>query len=323
MLQNLDLKMEIVEVAENNAASENWKATTELFRELMDKWKSIGRTTHDKNEELWSRLIAAKNVFYEKKRAHFEVIQVEQEENYKLKLALVEKAEALKDSTEWQKTAQAFTEITNEWKQIGKVPIDKAKELWDRLNAAKDVFFGNKRQHIGDLKRSLEENYEQKLELVRRAEELKTSTHWREATIEMNELMDAWKQIGPVPREHNNDIWERFITSRKKFFERKDADRERRKQYSEQQHSHRQKQAQSYLQKLYEELNEEEDNLEDFHKSMGNITPGLKEEELRTHLQNLIAKTEENIRDKKEKIAEQEKKLEETADKNEEQGKDA
>ena len=109
LLQNLDLKMEMVEKAEKLAASDSWKETTEAFHNLMEEWKKTGRTIHDKNEELWHRFITAKNTFFEKKKAHFDVIQTEQEANLQAKSALVEKAEALKDSTEWNVTAQAFT----------------------------------------------------------------------------------------------------------------------------------------------------------------------------------------------------------------------
>ena len=96
MMQNLDLKMELAEKAENLAASEDWKATSETFHQLMEQWKTVGRTINDKNETLWQRFITAKNVFYDRKKANFEAIQLEQEENYKLKQALLEKAEAIK-----------------------------------------------------------------------------------------------------------------------------------------------------------------------------------------------------------------------------------
>lgn len=316
MLGNLDLKMEIVEKAEANAASENWKETTELFKQLMEQWKSIGRISQEKNDDLWNRLIAAKNVFYEKKLVHFETIQQEQEINYNLKLALVERAEALKDSTEWQKTIQAFADIMEEWKKAGKVPLDKADELWKRLNDAKDVFFNNKRLHSTEVKRSLDENYEKKLALVIRAEELKNSTRWREATEEINTLMDEWKKIGPVPREHNNTTWERFITARKSFFERKDADRERRKQYAEQQQDQRMADAKHFVTTLQNELVEEEENLADFRNSIQNITPGKKTDELRAHLTKLIAETEKKITIKKEKLERAQKQLEEKEQKN-------
>ena len=302
MLQNLDLKMELVEKAENYANSESWKETTEVFRQLMEQWKTIGRTVHDKNEELWSRFIQAKNTFYERKRQHFEVIQAEQEVNYAAKLSIVERAEALKDTTDWTKTSHAYADLMEEWKKTGRVPMDKADELWARFNAAKEIFFTNKRQHQETLRVTQDDNYAQKLALVKRAEELKHSNQWRETTEEMNELMTEWKKIGPVPREHINSIWEQFISARKFFFERKDADRERRKQQIERQFEHKQTKTQTFLAQLEAELNEEQERLSDFVTALGNVTPGPKAEELKSHLEKLISQCEVKIKHKEEKI---------------------
>ncbi|WP_276132811.1 DUF349 domain-containing protein [Polluticoccus soli] len=304
MLANLDLKLELVDKAEKLAASEDWKATTESFKQLMEDWKKIGRTTPEKNEELWNRFIAAKNVFYDRKKGHFETIQVEQEGNYKLKLALLERAEGMKDSTEWGKTAQAFTDLMEEWKNIGRVPLEKADEMWGRLIAAKEQFFNAKKHHTETMRVTLDDNYAQKMALLKRAEALQNSNQWREATAELNELMDEWKKIGPVPREHSNKIWEQFIAARKKFFERKDANRERRQQRMEQEKESRSRQAYDFRYKLEEELREEEERLADFKNGIENITPGRKAEELREHLTKLIKQTEHKIEHKKEKLDE-------------------
>ncbi len=311
LLQNLDLKLELVEKAENLAASEEWKNTTEVFRQLMDEWKKIGRTMHDKNEELWNRFINSKNTFYDRKKVHFETIQQEQEENMRLKEQLIEKAEELKDSQEWNATSHAYAALMDEWKSIGKVPIEKSEELWNRFNVAKEHFFQAKRQHFEGVKVSLEDNYAQKMALLKRAEVLQHSRQWREATEEINELMTEWKKIGPVPREHSNEIWEQFISARKKFFARKDEDRERRMQHAEKQKSSRLQQMHNFLSKLEDELKEEQEKLEDFSNGLNNITPGLKEEELRAHLQKLIAQAEHKIKHKEEKLRDVAKQLEE------------
>jgi hypothetical protein len=310
MMQNLDLKMELAEKAENLAMSEDWKATSEIFRQLMEQWKTIGRATNDKNEELWNRFITAKNTFYDRKKANFESIQQEQETNYKLKLALVEKAEAVKDSTDWAATTQAYADLMEEWKNIGRVPIEKADELWNQLNAAKEVFFQAKRTNFESMRLSLEDNYAQKIAILKRAEALKNATNWREATEEMNELMVEWKKIGAVPREHSNNIWNQFLAARKHFFERKDANREERKKLAEKHKHVRLQQAQSFLQKLHDEIKEEEERLLDFRSGLENITPGRKEQELRSHLENLIRQGEAKLKSKHEKIAEVTQELE-------------
>lgn len=312
MLANLDLKMEIVEKAEQFAASEDWKAATQAFKDLMEEWKNIGRTMHDKNEELWNRFITAKNVFFDKKKEHYNEIQEEQEDNYKKKLELVELAEAMQDSTDWKKISQGFNTLMDEWREIGRVPSEKSDELWDRLNAAKDKFYNAKREHFQAFKVSLEDNYAQKLALLKRAKDLQSSTRWREATEEMNELMTEWKKIGPVPREHSDAIWEEFISARKNFFNRKDDDRDRRKQTAEKRIYHRHQQTKSFLSKLESELQEEKDKLADFQEGMNNIEPDEKKaDELKAHLSKLIAQTEKKVQHKEEKLDEVTKQLKE------------
>lgn len=313
LLRNLDLKMELVELAEKNALSENWKEVTEHYRKWMEQWKTIGRTVADKNEELWQRFITAKNTFYDRKKEHFDRIQAEQEENYTKKLALLEKAEQLKDSTEWGATSEAYANLMEEWKSIGKVPLEKADELWNKLTAAKDQFFQAKKNHFGTLKVTQEDNLAQKRAILKRAEALKNSTRWREATDEMNELMDEWKKIGPVAREHSNTIWEEFIQARKHFFNRKDANREERKKQTERNAHIRNEQIRNFAVKLEEEIKEEEERIADFKNGLLNITPGRKEQELRKHLENLIAQGEEAIIRKTKKLEEVRKEAEQVS----------
>lgn len=319
MLQNLDLKMEVVEKAEQLAASDDWKGATEAYKELMEQWKSIGRTMHDKNEELWNKFITAKNAFFDRKKEHFNEIQEEQEKNYELKLKLVEKSEEIQSSTDWKGTTKAYSDIMDEWKKIGRVPREKTDELWNRLNAAKDVFFNAKRDHFSAFKVSLEDNYAQKQALLKRAEEIQNANSWRETTDEMNELMTEWKSIGPVPRQHSNAIWERFLAARKNFFARKDADRDRRKKNAVKRVHQRVQQTHDFHRKLIHELEEEQEKLADFKDGLENITPGKKADELREHLTKLIAQTEKKIQHKEEKLKEIEDQIEEVEAKAEEQ----
>lgn len=303
MLQNLDLKIEIAEKAEGLAASTRWKETTETFHKLLDEWKTVGRTMHDKNEELWNRFITAKNTFFEKKKEHFDFIQKEQEANYHIKLALVEKAESLKDSEDWNGTAQEYADIMTQWKATGRVPVEKADELWGKMCAAKDHFFDAKRQHHETVRISLEDNYAQKMALLKRAETIKNSIQWRTATEEMNELLEEWKKIGAVPKEHSTKMWENFIAARRYFFDRKDADREKRRQYAVQAAERKIEQKKTFLHKLEDELKEEQEKLADFKTAIENITPGNKAEELRAHLTKLIAQCEHKIIQKEQRIA--------------------
>lgn len=307
MLQNLDLKLELVAKAEELAASEHWKETTEAFRNLMDEWKKIGATMHEKNEELWQKFIAAKNAFFDRKKAHSENIHKEQENNATLKQSLVEQAEALSQSTEWNATSNAYEKLMEEWKKVGRVAGEKGEELWKRFLEAKDVFFKAKRSHFGAVKAELEDNMTRKMAILKRAEALQGSTQWNETTTELNELMTEWKAIGPVPREHSQDIWERFITARKSFFDRKDSSREKRKQTFEKHKSERIVKAQNFVHQLEREIREHEEELVDFKNGLENITPGKKAAELKQHLENLIVEVGGKIEKKRKKLEELQK----------------
>ncbi len=310
MLLNLDIKLELVEKAEALSLSGKWKETSEIFRHLMDEWKAAGRTMTGKNEELWQRFIAAKNTFYDRKKEHYEQVQQEQEANCLVKNSLVEKAESLKDSKDWTQTSQVYAELTELWKQAGKIPAEKVEELRNRFFAAKEYFFDARRKHYETVRSSLEDNYQQKKVLLGQAEALRDSDQWHTTTEELNRLMAAWKQIGPVPHKYGDTLWKQFIDVRTAFFKRKDEHRRRRREYAEQQHEKRKQQAFQFLQTLQEELKEEESRLADFREGVNNITPGHKEEELRAHLRTLIAQSEHIIERKQQKIAEVQQQLE-------------
>lgn len=303
MLQNLDLKLDLVEQAEGLAASDEWKKATETFHRLTSEWKNIGHTLNKKNEELWQRFIAAKSVFFDRKREHFDKIQQEHEHNYQLKLALVEQAEGMRESTDWNKTAKAYGDLMTEWKKTGRVGGERGDELWQRFTAAADVFFNAKRQHTDELHSVFEKNLELKRELIARAERLKNSTHWGETTAEMNELLDEWKKIGPVAREFSNKVWNEFLAIRKHFFARKDANRDQRRQHVEMVKSIKKEQAREAVGKLLRDIEEEEQKQLDFREALGNITPGKKAEELRQHLENLLEEGVQKIKRMKEKYA--------------------
>lgn len=313
----LDLKIELAEEAESLAQSEEWKTATEAFHSIIERWKSLGRTMPKKNEELWQRIMTAKNTFFDRKKAHFSNIQQEQEINLGIKLALADRAEALKDSTEWNKTAQAMTALMEEWKKTGRVPQERSEEVWKRFSDAQEHFFEARRRYTEDVRKNQEANYELKSALLKQAEELKNSNRWSETTAEMTRLMEEWKTIGPVPREHNNTLWDAFMAARKHFFDRKDASREQRKQQIEADKAHREARdkadkearqardeadrksrianAKKTIEDAHKDLAEEKDKLADFKVAIENIAPGKKADELRTHLTKLINQSENHL----------------------------
>jgi len=303
MLLNLDLKIDLVEQAEAIAHSKDWKKTTDEFHRLTDEWKTIGHTLNKKNEELWQRFLAAKTIFFDKKREHSNMVQQEQEANYTIKLVIVERAEALRDSQDWNATSLAFGSLMEEWKKTGRAPQQKGDELWKRFLEAQEQFFEAKRAHTDEIRAEQENNYKLKRALYERAEQLKNSTQWGEVTGEMSDLLEQWKKLGPIPRSYGDKLWEDFNIARKHFFNRKDAYRDERRKNIETQKAARIEQAKTTYVKLQEDIKEEEEKIADFKNGLANITPGKKAAQLRAHLEKLIEEGERNIKRWNEKLA--------------------
>lgn len=306
MMANLDQKMELCELAEGLATSEKWRESAEEYKSLMERWKTIGRVASpEKNDELWNRFIQAKNNFFERKASHQTQIAAEQEVNFIEKTALVERAEAIKESTSWKETADEYAKILEQWKTIGRVPYEKSDELWNRMQTAKDFFFAAKRQQAEAYKVNLEDNYAQKKALVDRAATLKNSTDWKTSTVEINELLDAWKAIGPIPREYGDDLWEQFISARKHFYKRKDEDRDARKQRFVQQIENRLTQSRSFLSTIEAELEEDESKLTEFNEILnGTGDEDAKDKEIKANLVRLVEQIERKIPGRRAKIDE-------------------
>jgi hypothetical protein len=325
MFEALDMKIELAEMAEKLVDSEEWKKTSEKFQEILDKWKSLGRTLPKKNEELWQRITAAKKTFFDRKKVHFAQINKEQEVNLVVKQDIVERAEALKESTDWGPTAQAYGALMEEWKKSGRVQPEIGEELWKRFIGANEYFFEAKRKHSEAFMLELNNNLNMKTMLIQRAEAIKNSSRWAEATVEMNKIYDEWKLIGPVPRGVSKKVWAQFIGARKYFFERKDNYRQQRITYMETQKSARMQHAHELVHKMQQELALEVERLADLENALQNVTPGKKAAELTAHLEVLIgdsrAKTKrlnekmEAGRDELEYLEEKEKKEREKKEK--------
>ncbi len=303
LFHTLDLKIELAEQAEAMANSEEWKKSAEAFQKIVDTWKTIGRTLPRKNEELWQRIMTAKNTFFDRKKAYFAQLQTEQEANYVTKLAMVEKAEAMQHSTEWNVTAQAFAALMEEWKKTGRVPQERGDDLWKRFTAAQEVFFSARKKFLDETREFFDNNYKLKAALLKRAEEIKNSNRWGEATTEMNRLFDEWKKIGPVPKEHNAAMWDAFIGARKHFYKRKDEYKDQRRVLADAHRSARLEQAHMLVFKMKEEIAQEEEKLADFENAISNITPGKKAKELQIHLEVLISDSKAKMKRLHEKLA--------------------
>jgi hypothetical protein len=309
LLDNLSKKMDLCEQAEKLKDSTEWKKTTDALLAMMEEWKTIGPVAKHRSEEIWLRFNEARDHFFKRKKEHVKEIKSEQEANLLEKEALVTKAEALRDSKDWKKTTALFNELMDEWKKTGRVAQEKSDAIWQRFLDAKNHFFSRKDAHFSSIRTEQENNYTRKLAIVERAEELINTSDFDGATQEFSDLMDDWKTIGWVPKEQGDALWDRFIQAKKKFFERKDAWRDERRQTMAAGLQERIQRNRSFLNKINRDLHREEDLLFDLDDRLANLPATLRSYEKREELNETKEEVTKHVNELRKKVQEVKQKL--------------
>ncbi|MBO5800713.1 MAG: DUF349 domain-containing protein [Alistipes sp.] len=138
-------------------------------------------------------------------------LEANKENNLKLKFAIIEELKELINSDETMNTTfSRFRELQQRWKEVGLVPQQNVKDLWETYNLHVENFYNfikiNKELRDLDLKK----NYELKISLCEQAEELTLETQVVEAFRRLQKLHDEWRETGPVAIEFKETLWERF-----------------------------------------------------------------------------------------------------------------
>lgn len=201
------------------ADGEPEKAATEM-RALQDKWKPVAAAPRSQGEALWNRFKSAQGAVYEKCKDFFAQQAAERQEALKTKEALCEKAEALAESTDWARTADAMKALQAEWKAVGPVTRGREKAVWERFRKACDTFFTRRQADLKQRKQDWGTNLSRKEALIAEAEQLAQSSEWDKAAARLKALQVEWKTIGPVKKSKSDQVWERFRAACDQFFER-------------------------------------------------------------------------------------------------------
>jgi hypothetical protein len=195
------------------------KAARELH-EIQERWKQVAEAPRAQAQALWHRYRQAADPIQTKAREFFAQRAEERTANLRLKMVLVERAEALADSTDWIKTADELKKLQAEWQLVGPVPRQDTKITWKRFRDACDRFFTRRNADLTERKETWTANLAKKDALCARAEELASSREWDRGASEIRRLQAEWKTIGPVRRTKSEAIWQRFRTACDTFFER-------------------------------------------------------------------------------------------------------
>lgn len=215
------LREELARKAEALVASEDVAEAAKVLRDLEEQWKqaSLG-PRDDAGEAVWQRFRTARDTVRQRAQDHFQKKDQERTENLREKEALCARAEALAESSDWDKAAEELKGLQGEWQKVGPVPRAQADAVWARFRKACDTFFERRKKARETRETAWAENLARKEALCLRAEALAGSTEWRKASAEIKQLQVEWKAIGPVRRNKADAVWGRFRAACDRFFER-------------------------------------------------------------------------------------------------------
>jgi hypothetical protein len=202
---NIDKKLEVITTIEaidtsKNKSRSDWQKSIKELEALRNKFFSIGQVPRAKSDQIWAKFKDATRKFNVEKNKFFKNVKKEHLENLNLKKALIEKAESLKDSEDWETTTEIMKKIQSDWKKIGHVPRKYSDKLWKEFKDACNHYFDrlHKNQDIGNKEQI--EVLNKKKELLSTIKEAIGSED--DISIDtLNEYVSDWRDLGRVPYE--------------------------------------------------------------------------------------------------------------------------
>lgn len=176
-----------------------WEDITKIVVGAQEEWKKIGNVPRSENKTIWKEFREVCNAFFNKKSAFYEGQREVYIANGEKKKALIEKAEQLKTSTDWQKAANEFVRLQKEWTKIGHAGKFAEQRLWKKFRETNDFFFNSRKNHFNQLDESNKDNITKKEAVITRLKSLQLPKDTAEAAKALQAVRDEFFAIHPVP----------------------------------------------------------------------------------------------------------------------------
>ncbi len=199
--------------------------------EALAKFKEEGGTEEDfdyhtsrEHQDLEKLLTAYRESRYQQRQNQ----EQQRHHNLERKKELLSRLRELVESAETKNSGDELKKLQTEWKSTGPVPAGEAQELWDSYHALLDIFYNNRSMFFEMKELDRRRNLEAKHQLIERAEALQQEPSINKALQELRHLHEEWKNIGPVPNDQRDPIWEQFTQASEKIHDRRRAYHEER-----------------------------------------------------------------------------------------------
>ena len=200
-----------------------WDEVTKQIIGLQEEWRKLGFASRKVNTALFTRFRKSCDEFFAAKAAFFKQMKEELSENLAKKNELCEKAEALKDSTDWKATTDALIALQKEWRTIGPVVKKHSDAVWKRFIGACDHFFEQKKKQTSSQRSIEHDNLKAKKEVIAQINAiLNAEEEAEDAPQQIRDLMSKWQSIGHVPYKEKDKIYAQYKEAIDKAFEKFD-----------------------------------------------------------------------------------------------------
>ena len=226
--KNLEQKQAIINGLEKLLEFESPLKAVSFVPNYRQKWTETGPVPREVSKELFDNFKEVLNKIYERKNQHIQKLRELWQKNKENKFALIEKAQIIVSSEinsfeQFKEKSQQLNELLQEWKQIGRTAPQDSEKLWQDFTQSRKILFKKWQEARKKREAQLQKNLEKKLEIIEKAKKLLNPENWKTATLEINKLMEEWKQIGHVKKEKSETLWQNFEEILDKFYESKKA----------------------------------------------------------------------------------------------------
>lgn len=204
-----------------------WDEMTRVILGAQEDWKKLGFASRKANNTLFARFRAVCDRFFTLKAEHYREMKDELAANLEKKIALCEKAEALKDSTDWKRTADELVKLQKEWKTIGTVPKKHSDNIWHRFQTACDAFFEARKANLSESRSAEQANLKAKRDIIAALREIPLDAPRSESMPKVKELQARWQEIGHVPFREKDKVYEEYRAVCDALYNRMGRERER------------------------------------------------------------------------------------------------
>ncbi len=225
--ENLALKQAVIDDLKALVEKqEDVNSTFPAFRELQNRWKSIGPVPASKFRDLNDNYQYNVEKFYDMVKINRDLRDLDFKKNLEAKQKFCEFAEKLSENDNVVEAFRELQKLHEQWKEFGPVAKEFRDSIWERFKAATSVINKKYQAYFEDQKEKQQENLEEKTKLCEMTEaiaskEVKSSNEWNTLSAEIEEIQKKWRTIGFATRKENQKIYDRFRAACDKFFERK------------------------------------------------------------------------------------------------------